>query len=76
MPFPTTNAAINHLRSRGFHPAPDKVKHIGAWRIMNRDTMRFIYVDIVPHETQGFTYRGIAFYNDGDEGRLKRFHKS
>lgn len=77
MPFPTEDAAIKHLRTRGFISSPDRVKHIGAWRIINRDTMRFIYVDVVPNETDGnFTFRGVAFYNEGDEGKMKRFHTS
>jgi len=67
MPFPTEDATIKHLRARGFLRSPDRVKHIGAWRVMRRDTMRFMYVDVIPLEDgNGFTYRGIAFYNTNE----------
>jgi hypothetical protein len=68
MPFPTIAASEKHLRAKGFIPSPDKVKRLGAWRAMRRDTMRFMYADIVPTDDGGaFTIRGIAFYNDGEK---------
>jgi len=68
MPFPTIEATVNHLKARGFVRSPDKVKHIGEYRLMRRDTMRFMYVDVIPREDgDGYTYGGIAFYNTNEQ---------